>query len=202
MLSILPILNQRRRNERISLTMRRLRAFLFAVLLPGCATMSHGPQQRVMVSTPGAPHAECTLTSETLGDRKFITPEAINIPRSSEKITIACHKKCFDDATKTFGPTLNGEDLAVGGLIGGIAPVAIDAATGRAYNHAYDFSIPMKSNRRCSAHRKGFLQGDQKDFDNEIKDFNFDQPPTPLLETIQEPKKANDPSIPDNTKIK
>lgn len=164
--------------------------------------MSHGPQQRVMVSTPGAPHAECTLTSETLGARKFITPEAINIPRSSEKITIACHKKCFDDETKTFGPALNGEDLAVGGLIGGIGPVAIDAATGRAYNYTYDFSIPMKSSRRCAAHRKGFLQGDKKDFDNEIKDFNFDQLSAPLPEPIQEPKKTNYPSITDNTKIK
>jgi hypothetical protein len=182
--------------------MRRLRAFLFAVLLSGCATVSHGPQQRVMVSTPGAPHAECALTSATLGARKFITPEAINIPRSSEKISITCHKQCFHDATKTFDPVLNGEDLAVGGLIGGIGPVAIDAATGRAYNYTYDFRIPMKSNRRCAAHRKGFLQGDQKDFDNEIKDFNFDQLPAPLPETISEPKKSSDPIIPDNTKIK
>lgn len=151
-----------------------------------------------MVSTPGAPHAECTLTSTTLGTQKFITPEAINIPRSSEKISITCQKKCFVDATKTFSPALNGEDLAVGGLIGGIAPVAIDAATGRAYNYAYDFRIPMTSNRRCTAHRKGFLQGDKKDFDNEIKDFNFDEPSAPQPGAIQELKTANDPSMPAN----
>ena len=178
--------------------MRRLRVFLFAVLLPGCATISHGPQQRVMVSTPGAPHAECTLTSTTLGTQKFITPEAINIPRSSDKITIACHKKCFDEATKTFDPVLNGEDLAVGGLIGGIVPVAIDAATDRAYNYAYDFRIPMTSNRRCTAHRKGFLQGDKKDFDNEIKDFNFDEPSAPQPRAIQELKTVDDPRMPVN----
>jgi hypothetical protein len=182
--------------------MNRLKPLLCAAFLSGCATMTHGPQQRVAVSTPGAPHAECTLTSPTLGVQKFITPEAINIPRSSEKISVSCHKKCFDDATKTFQPVLNGEDLAVGGLIGGIGPVAIDRATGSAYNYTYDFSIPMKSNHRCAAHRKGFLQGDQKDFDNEIKDFNFDQLPAPLPETISEPKKSNDPIIPDNTKIK
>jgi 5-histidylcysteine sulfoxide synthase len=46
------------------------------------------------------------------------------------------------------------------------------------------------------------LKGDQKDFDNEIKDFNFDQLPAPLPETISEPKKSNDPIIPDNTKNK
>lgn len=178
--------------------MRRLRVFLFAFLLPGCATISHGPHQRVMVSTPGAPHAECTLTSETLGARKFITPEAINISRSSQKITIMCHKKCFDDATKTFDPALNGEDLVVGGFIGGIAPVAIDAATGRAYNYPYDFIIPMKSNRRCAAHQKGFLQGDQKDFNNEIKDFNFDEPSAPQPRAIQELKTVDDPRMPVN----
>ncbi len=155
-----------------------------------------------MVSTPGAPHAECTLTSVTLSTRKFITPEAINIPRSSEKISITCQKKCFDEATKIFDPILNGEDLAVGGLLGGIAPVAIDAVTGRAYNYAYDFSIPMTSNRRCAAHQKRFLQGDKKDFDNEIKDFNFDEPSSSLPEAIQEPKKANDLSMPDNAKNK
>jgi hypothetical protein len=170
--------------------MKLLRALLLVILLSGCANMTHGPQQRVMVSTPGAPHAECMLTSATLGARKFITPEAINIPRSSEKISIRCQKKCFDDATKTFDPVLNGEDLAIGGLIGGIGPVAIDAATDRAYNYAYDLHVPMKSNRGCAAHRKGFLQGDKKDFDNEIKDFKFDEPLAPLLEAIQEPKKS------------
>jgi len=169
--------------------MNRLKPLLCAAFLSGCATMTHGPQQRVAVSTPGAPHAECTLTSPTLGVQKFITPEAINIPRSSEKISVSCHKKCFDDATKTFQPVLNGEDLAVGGLIGGIGPVAIDAATGRAYNYAYDFDIPMRSNHRCASHRKEFLQGDQKDFNNEIKDFNFDEPPAPLPEAVQEPRK-------------
>jgi len=178
--------------------MKHLKALLLVIFLSGCATVTHGPQQRVMVSTPGAPHAECTLTSTTLGTQKFITPEAINIPRSSEKITVTCHKKCFDDATKTFRPTLNGEDLAVGGFIGGIGPVAIDAATGRAYNYPYDFDVPMRSNHKCAAHQKEFLQGDKKDFDNEIKDFNFDEPPVPLPEVSQEPKKANDLSIPAN----
>ena len=199
---ILQIFSQRQKNDKIGLNMKKLGAFLFAILLSGCATMTHGPQQRVMVSTPSAPHAECTLTSATLGARKFISPEAINIPRSSEKISITCHKKCFDDATKTFDPVLNGEDLAISGLIGGIGPVTIDAATGRAYNYAYNFDVPMSSNHKCSAHRKGFLQGDQKDFDNEIKDFKLDEPPAPLSDAIQEPKKANDPNIPDNTKIK
>jgi len=182
--------------------MKLLRAFIFAVLLSGCASVTHGPQQRVIISTPGAPQADCTMISTTLGTRKFTTPEAINIPRSSEKITITCHKKCFHDATATFKPIINGEDLAVGEVIGGLASVAIDAATGRAYNYVYDFSILMQSNHRCTFHRKGFLQGDQKDFDNEIKDFNFDKPLVPLPEAVQETKKANEPIILESPKIK
>ena len=182
--------------------MSPIKPFIMAGLLAGCATVTHGPEQRVMVSTPGAHQAYCAMTSTTVGTRKFTTPEAINIPRSSEKITVSCHKKCFYDATKTFDPVINGEDLAIGGFIGGIGPVAIDAATSRAYNYAYDVDIPMSSNHKCAAYRKGFLQGDKKDFDNEIKDFKFDEPPAPLSDAIQEPKKPNEPHIPDNTKIK
>lgn len=172
--------------------MKWFRPYLYATILSGCATITHGPQQRIMVSTPGAPHAECTLTSPTLSVQKFITPEAINIPRSSEQISVTCRKKCFDDVTKTFNPVINGEDLATGVLIGGIGPVMIDAVTGQAYNYAYDFSISMKSNHRCTIQRKGFLQGNQKDLNNEIKDFYFDEPPVPLPEAVQEPKKTND----------
>ena len=182
--------------------MKLLKPFIFVAFLSSCATMSHGPEQRVIVSTPGAPHAECTLTSATLGARNFTTPEAINIPRSSEIITVSCRKKCFDDATKTFGPVINREDLAINGVITGLPPVAIDAATGRAYNYSYDFAVPMKSNHKCSPHRKGFLQGDQRDFDNQIRDFKFDEPADPLPDTLPDPNKTNDTSASENTKTK
>ena len=182
--------------------MRPIKPFIMAGLLAGCATVTHGPEQRVMVSTPGAPQADCTITSTTLGTRKFKTPEAINIPRSSEKINITCTKKCFEDATRAFEPVINGEDLAIGGLIGGLGPVAIDAATKRAYNYAYDFVIPMTSNHKCSSHRKGFLQGDQKDFDNQIKDFNFDEAPEPLPEIVPDNKKTTNPNAVESSKIK
>jgi len=182
--------------------MKLLKPFIFAILLSSCATISHGPQQRVIVSTPGAPHAECTLTSTTLGTRNFITPEAINIPRSSETINVSCRKKCFDDVTKTFGPIINGEDLAVNGVITGLPPVAIDAATGRAYNYSYDFVITMKSNHKCSPNRKGFLQGNKRDFDNQIRDFKFDELVDPLPDTLPDPNKTNDTSASENTKSK
>jgi len=171
--------------------MKLFKPLIISAILSACATTTHGPEQRVMISTPGAPHADCTLTSARLGVRNFTTPEAINIPRSAERIEVTCHKKCFDDATRIFTPVINGEDLAVSGLIGGLGPVAIDTATRRAYNYAYDFIIPMKSNHRCSPFRKGFLQGDQKDFDNQIRDFSFDQPSELPTDTNPDSSKIN-----------
>lgn len=142
--------------------------------------MTHGPKQRVMITTPGAPKAECTLSSKSMAEQHFTTPEAIELPRSSEVVEVHCHKKCFYDEIKTFTPVINGEDLASNGFFGGAAPLAIDLTTKKAYNYSYDLTIEMKPNRRCRAKRKGFLDGDPKDFDNRIDDFTFDDGPKPL----------------------
>lgn len=147
---------------------------LMALILSGCASVSHGPKQRVMVSSPGAPYARCTISSSTLGVQSFTTPEAFMIPRSSDNIIISCSKDCFEDAQKTFTPSVNGEDVASNGFFGGAAPALIDYSTKKLYNYNYDFIIEMKPLNKCRIKKKGFLDGNQKDFDNQIKDFSFD----------------------------
>lgn len=174
--------------------------------ISGCATATHGPKQRVIVSTPGAPKAECTLKSHSLGVRRFTTPEAIDVPRSDEAVEISCHKKCFHDETKTFSSKLNAEELASNGFFGGfgaVGPIAIDLATKKAYDYTYDFIIEMKSNGQCRSKRKGFLDGDPKDFDNNIKDFSFDESPKPLPEISPEDLKTLPaPATPEKDKAK
>ena len=179
--------------------MRLSRIVFMALAVSGCASATHGTKQRVMVSTPGAPKAECRLTSKSLGTQRFLTPEAVEIPRSSEAIEISCHKKCFYDETKTFNSSINAEDLASNGFFvgfAGAAPIAIDLATKKAYNYTYDFVVQMKPDHRCRSKRKGFLDGDPKDFDNRIQDFSFDDNPAPLPDPAPEDMK-NTPQPPE-----
>lgn len=166
------------------------KALILTFALGGCASMTHGKNQRVIISTPGAPHAVCAVTSESLGVRYIVTPEALVLPRSSEQLKVSCHKKCFEDTARTFEPDLNTEDLASNGFFG-FAPLAVDLATQRAYNYSYDLTLPMSADHRCKKTAKGYLDGNPRDFDNRIEDFSFDGPP-PLPE---EP--AKDMKIPE-----
>ncbi len=160
--------------------MKLYKFLVIPLALAGCASLTHGKNQHVLISTPGAPHAECTVTSQSFGVKRVVTPEALNIPRSSEQITVSCHKQCYENVTKTIDPDLNTEDLASNGFFG-IATVAIDAATKRAYNYAYDFVVPMKLKSGCKKSGKSFLDGNPRDFNNQIQDFSFDDKPPPPL---------------------
>ncbi len=174
--------------------MKLYKFLVIPLTLAGCASLTHGKNQRVLISTPGASHAECTVTSQSLGVQKVITPEALNVPRSSEQITVSCHKQCYVNATKVIAPDLNTEDLASNGFFG-IATVAIDAATKRAYNYTYDFVVPMKLKPGCNRSSKGFLDGNPKDFNNQIHDFSFDdKPPPPLPEETPMDLKLPEPA--------
>jgi hypothetical protein len=165
--------------------MKSYKIILLAIAIPGCASTTHEAKQRIMLTTPGAPKAGCKLTSKSLGVQYFTTPEAIEIPRSSDSIEISCHKKCYYDEAKIFDPVINGEDLASNGFFGGAAPLAVDVATRKYYNYQYDFVIQMKPNKHCGANRKGFLDGSSKDFDNQIKDFSYDdQNPLPEIKNV------------------
>lgn len=122
--------------------------------------------------------------------QSIITPEALELPRSSEPIKIMCHKICFIDAERIFSPVINSENLVSNSFFGGAGPLPIDLATGKAYNYTYDFIINMELNQRCKSKKKGFLDGDPKDFDNRIEDFSFDEKVAPTLDTT-----ANDKQI-------
>lgn len=162
--------------------MKLSKLLIIPLALSGCASLTHGKNQRVLISTPGASHAECIVTSQSLGVQRVVTPEALNIPRSSEQVSVSCHKQCYENATKIIDPDLNTEDLASNGFFG-IATVAVDVATKRAYNYTYDFVVPMKLKPGCKRSGKGFLDGNPKDFNNQIQDFSFDdKPPPPLPE--------------------
>lgn len=146
---------------------------LLMLAISGCASVTRELKQRVLISTPGAPNTKCSLTSKSLGRLIFTTPEAFEIPRSSETVEIRCHKTCFHDMTKSFTPSINDEDLASNAFFGGVAPLGIDLATKKYYNYSYDLIIQMSPDNRCGLSRKNFLDGDSKDFNNQISDFSF-----------------------------
>lgn len=148
--------------------------------------MTHGPKQRIMVSTPGVPRAQCTLTSHSLGVLDFTTPEAVELPRSSETVEVRCRKKCFFEEARTFTPVMNGEDLASNVFLGGSGPLAIDLATNRSYGYKYDFVITLKPDPRCGSKRNGFLDGNPVALDDQLDDFTFDPVPKLLPNIGQE----------------
>jgi hypothetical protein len=167
----------------------KLRVILIvSAALSSCASMTNGPKQRVMVSTPGAPKAECSLYSKNTYMQSFVTPEALELPRSSEPIKIMCHKICFIDSERIFSPVITSENLISNSLLGGPGSLAIDLATKKSYNYTYEFMIKMEPDKRCKSAKKGFLDGDPKDFDNRIEDFSFDEKIAPALDTTANDK--------------
>ncbi len=157
------------------------------VALSGCASSTRGKDQRIMVTTPGAPGASCRLLSDSQEIYSFTTPEAIQLSRASGPVEVRCQKKCFLSVVKIFTPSINGEQ-EINDISADLAFIATNLTTHKSYNYNFDFIIPMKRDSRCKPEGKAFLDGDQNDFDNAIDDFSFDSTmsskPTPKSESI------------------
>jgi hypothetical protein len=143
------------------------------VSLSGCASSTRGKDQRIIVTTPGAPGASCRLFSGGQELNSFTTPEAILLSRTSGPVEVRCQKKCFPSAVKIFAPSINGEQ-EINDISADLAFLSTNLMTQRAYNYNFDFIIPMKHDGRCKRREKAFLDGNPNDFNNTIDDFSFE----------------------------
>jgi hypothetical protein len=110
--------------------------------IAGCATLTKGTTQSVVVSTPGVTGAQCTLKSAAIGSKVVSTPATIVLDKSVESIAVTCKKECFQDGTGLIAS--NTETMAAGNLIaGGIIGLGVDAASGamNKYNAENQFAM-------------------------------------------------------------
>jgi hypothetical protein len=121
--------------------MRREFVSLF-ILLAGCATITKGTTQSIAINTPGAPGAQCTLSSSAIGNNTVYTPATLAVDKGQEGIVVRCTKECFQDGAGIVAS--NTETMTAGNvLVGGVIGLGVDAATGAMNKYTADTSITM-----------------------------------------------------------
>jgi len=95
----------------------------------GCASITKGTTQAVMLDTPGVQGATCTLTSEGIGSRVVQTPASFVLDKSQHNISVSCKKECYQDAVGII-PSHTETMTAGNVLVGGVVGLAVDAASG------------------------------------------------------------------------
>ncbi len=112
------------------------------VSLAACATITKGTTQQISIDTPGAPGADCTLTSTGIGSKVVKTPTTLLVDKSQENIAVVCRKACYQDAVGVI-PS-HTEAMAAGNIIaGGVVGLGVDAISGamNKYNEINQFSM-------------------------------------------------------------
>ncbi len=115
---------------------------LALVVLGGCATIVKGTTQQIAVTTPGAPGAQCTLTSEAIGSKVVTTPATIVLDKSQNSVAVTCRKRCYQDGVGIIAS--NTEGMTAGNiLVGGVIGLGVDAASGAMNKYNADNQITM-----------------------------------------------------------
>lgn len=123
---------------------------ILAASLGACATITKGTTQQVTISTPGAPGATCTLTSEGIGTKVVTTPASIVLEKSQHSIAVTCKKECFQDGVAIIAS--NTETMSAGNLVfGGVVGLGVDAVSGAMNKYNADNQIAMVPIQGCRA---------------------------------------------------
>jgi len=117
--------------------------------LSGCATIVKGTIQKIAINTPGAPGAQCRLTSSEIGTKNVVTPAIVTVSKSRHPIAMRCTKRCYQEGTGIVAS--NTEAMTAGNIIaGGVIGLGIDAASGamNKYNSRNDITmVPIQGCR-------------------------------------------------------
>lgn len=121
-----------------------------AFSISACATLTKGTTQQVVVNTPGAPGANCTLTSSAIGTKVVTTPAVIVLDKSQDSIAVTCRKECFQDGAGIISS--NTEAMTAGNIVfGGVVGLGVDAASGAMNKYNADNQITMVPIQGCKA---------------------------------------------------
>jgi hypothetical protein len=123
-------------------------ACLAAVVCSACATLTKGTTQQVVINTPGAPGAECTLTSSAIGTKVVTTPATIVLDKSQDAIAVTCRKACYQDGVGIIAS--NTEAMSAGNIVfGGVVGLGVDAVSGAMNKYNADNQIAMVPIQGC-----------------------------------------------------
>lgn len=129
------------------------RGFLLVLaigMLTGCATIMRGTTQTIALDTPGAPGAQCTLTSSSVGTKVVKTPASITVDKGSDNINVRCTRKCFEPGVGVIASNVEG--MTAGNVIlGGVVGLGVDAATGAMNKYNSNNQIVMTHIPGCRA---------------------------------------------------
>src|SRR5205807_580780 len=85
-----------------------LAAAVVVLTAAGCATITRGTTQVVVVNTPGVTGATCTLTSASIGTQTAVTPATITLQKGRDNVAVHCRKECYQDGTGIISANLEG----------------------------------------------------------------------------------------------
>jgi hypothetical protein len=112
-----------------------------ALLLGGCATITKGTTQNVVVDTPGVTGATCTVTTAS-GPQTVSTPGVFILAKSSAALPVRCSKPGYQEGGGVLGSTF--EAMTAGNLIvGGVIGIGVDAMSGAMNKYPDQISVPM-----------------------------------------------------------
>lgn len=125
-----------------------LAAGLAAVGFSACATLTKGTTQQVVINTPGAAGAQCTLTSSAIGTKVVTTPATIVLDKSQDAIAVTCRKECYQDGVGIIAS--NTEAMSAGNIVfGGVVGLGVDAVSGAMNKYNADNQIAMVPIQGC-----------------------------------------------------
>ena len=128
--------------------MHRVSFIIIVLAISGCASLTKGTSQSVVVNTPNVAGAICTLNSNSIGSRTVTTPAVTTLEKGKDAIQVRCRKECYDDGVGVI-PS-NFEGMTAGNiLLGGIVGLGVDAATGAMNQYPSEVSIHMAKSNSC-----------------------------------------------------
>jgi hypothetical protein len=122
--------------------------FCLALSLTGCATITRGTTQTVVVETPGVTGATCTLSSSAVGLQTVVTPGSVNLQKGRDNVSVRCTKECYQDGISVINSSVEG--MTAGNLIfGGLVGVGVDAASGAMNDYTPQVQVAMAPAAGC-----------------------------------------------------
>lgn len=116
---------------------------LFLLFLGACSSVSKGTSQEVFVETQDVKEAKCTLKNSKGEWVVESTPGHAEVKRGGGALNVHCEKDNYEPATQLVSQGF--EPMTLGNiLIGGIIGIAVDAASGAAFNYPDNISILMR----------------------------------------------------------
>jgi hypothetical protein len=111
-------------------------------LVSGCASITSGTSQSVMVTTAPATAATCTLVNDKGTWHIAQNPGSTSISKAYGDLAVTCTGNKGERGATTVSSSTGG---AVFGniLIGGVIGAAVDMGSGAAYNYPSQIVVPM-----------------------------------------------------------